>query len=199
MNLPSVVEIEALHKKYAPTDGAFAEIWEHCQIVSSIATWCIDNGSLISADKALVEVGSLLHDIGVYKLYTRAGALEDDNYITHGVLGYQILKDEGFSEELSRFASHHTGVGITADEIKKNGLPLPEEDFFADTIEERLVMYADKFHSKDPSQFNSCGWYMDHLSKKLGQDKVEQFQIMVTEFGEPPIENIAQIYGQIVR
>lgn len=61
--------------------------------------------------------------------------------------GEAILKSEGFPEKLWRFASHHTGVGLTRDVINQK-LPLPEADYLVETDEELLVMYADKFHSK---------------------------------------------------
>lgn len=42
----------------------------------------------------------------------------------------------------------HTGVGLTKEDVLVQGLPLPPADYVAITPEERLVMYADKFHSK---------------------------------------------------
>jgi hypothetical protein len=46
---------------------------------------------------------------------------------------------------------------------------LPEQDFTAESLEERLVMYADKFHSKPP-RFNSFAQYVAHAAK-FGQEK----------------------------
>ena len=45
-------------------------------------------------------------------------------------------------------ASHHTGVGLTAEQILHRKLPLPAVDLLAETVEEELVMYADAFHTK---------------------------------------------------
>lgn len=199
MQIPTPQQIESLHKKYAPNALAFNEVWQHCIIVKNISVWCINNSKLAHVDQELVEAGCLLHDMGVYKLYKSDGQLDYDNYIMHGTLGYQILIDEGFSEELCRFASHHTGVGITAEEIKKNGLPLPPEDYLAESLEERLVMYADKFHSKDPSQFNSTTFYKNHLATKLGLEKVQLFEEMIAEFGTPPVKQLAKEYNQPLR
>lgn len=199
MKLPTMNEIESLHKKYAPNNEVFQEIWQHCLIVKEIATWCYDHGSFADLDKQLMQAGCLLHDMGVYRLYDDSGNLDGSNYIRHGVLGHELLTEEGLDEVLCRFASHHTGVGITAKEIEQRHLPLPARDYLAETPEERLVMYADKFHSKGPSVFNSAEWFKKHVANKFGPEKVRQFEAMVGEFGLPPIEEMAKQYQQHVR
>ena len=45
-------------------------------------------------------------------------------------------------------AERHTGTGLTAREIVRQGLPLPHQDFTPESIEEQIVCYADKFYSK---------------------------------------------------
>jgi uncharacterized protein len=195
MNLPDIHEIEALHRKHAPSEEVFKEIWQHCEIVSRIAEACIETRDLRGIDKDLVRVGCMLHDIGVYRLYDTNGVMDEDNYIRHGVLGYELLKQEGYDDILCRFASHHTGVGLTAEEIKASNLPLPAVDMLADTEEERLVMYADKFHSKLPSHFNTIETYKKHI-QRFGDHKVKMFEGMIIEFGEPDVKGLAALYGQ---
>jgi uncharacterized protein len=111
-----------------------------------------------------------------------------------------LLKKEGFDEAICRFAMLHTGVGITKVEIEKNKLPLPARDYIAETDEEKIVMYADKFHSKsEPPLFNSVKWYEEHLEHKLGADKVELFQKLIEEFGEPDLKLLMKRYDQPIR
>ena len=198
MQLPTTREIELLHKKHAPSQEVFDEVWQHCQIVQEIAVKIIGSNNLTNIHRKLVEAGCLLHDLGVYRLYDSIGQIDDKNYIRHGVLGYEMLKEEGFSEILCRFASHHTGVGLTAQEIEENNLPLPKEDMLADTEEERIVMYADKFHSKLPSIFNSSDWYKQHL-RRFGNHKVRVFEQMIADLGEPDIKSLAESYNQSYR
>lgn len=198
MALPTRNEVKLLHKKYAPSQKVFEEIWQHSEIIRDIAFELIDNNNLASINKKLVETGCLLHDIGVYHLYSIEGILDEENYIQHGVLGYKLLKDNGFEEQLCRFASHHTGVGLTAEEIARNDLPLPKEDLLADTEEERLVMYSDKFHSKMPSQFNTFEWYKKHVMR-FGNDKVKEFKQMAVDYGIPDIKSTASLYRQNIR
>ena len=49
-------------------------------------------------DIDLARAGALLHDIGVYRLYDDAGNLDGANYIRHGILGYELLQEEGLPE-----------------------------------------------------------------------------------------------------
>ncbi len=197
MVIPTIQELDALHKKYAPTKQALESVWKHCHIVRSIALQIAENQP--SIDQALVGVGALVHDIGVYRLY-QDGVINEAKYITHGLLGYELLKEEGFDEVICRFALLHTGVGITKEDIQKNSLPLPLRDYIAETEEERIVMYADKFHSKEATlTFNSAEWCKKHFAARFGEHKAQQFEALVKEFGEPNLVPLMEQYGQSVR
>lgn len=191
--LPTYDEIVALHKKYAPNDKAFQLLFTHCQIVWDIAEQLIEAGNL-GVDKDLVKAACLLHDIGVYRLFQPDGALDHKNYITHGTLGYEVLKAEGFDEKLCRFASHHTGVGLSKNEIVADNLPLPREDFYAETPEEELVMYSDKFHTKStPPKLMTADEYATFVGR-FGEEKVARFREMQNRYGTPNLELIAEKY-----
>ena len=166
MQLPTIDEIEELHKKNASTDEMFAWVYTHCQAVWSVAQQLIEQNDL-KVDPELVKVGCLVHDIGVYTLFNDVDNLRPgEKYLTHGIRGEELLRTAGFDEAIQRFASHHTGVGITKEAIEKHHLPLPAENYTAETPEERLVMYADKFHSKDnPLCFNSYDWYRAKVAR----------------------------------
>lgn len=199
MVLPSTREIKRLHKKYAPTPAIFADIFTHCRIVYDIAHQLIEHNNL-PVDAVLVETGCLLHDIGVYALFDEHGVKQTElSYLIHGVRGEAILKKEGLPKPVCRFASHHTGTGISKQEIEARGLPLPEQDYVAETTEEELVMYADKFHSKsEPPRFNSYEWIKKHLAK-YGDDKVTRLDNMAQRFGVPDFEPLAKKYGHQIR
>ncbi|WP_433087643.1 HD domain-containing protein [Dactylosporangium sp. CA-052675] len=185
MRIPDDAEIRALHERLAPSPQAFTLVYTHCEIVARIASQLAGPG----VDPALVRAGCLLHDIGVYRL----GAGEA--YIRHGVLGHEALAGLGFPETLSRFCSHHTGVGLTREDIDRQGLPLPVGDYVAETGEERLVMYADKFHSKSaPPRFVSAAAYTVAVAR-FGEEKAAAFKAMVAEYGEPDLSRLAAEYG----
>ncbi len=198
MQLPTIAEIEMLHKKYASSPAAFATVFTHCQIVGAIAEQLIAKGSFV-VDVELVKAACLLHDIGVYPLLDAAGKEKDPSqYITHGILGEHILQTEQLPQRLWRFASHHTGLGLTKQNIQDQHLSLPAADYTAETAEERLVMYADKFHSKFAPYFNSFEWYKTE-SAKFGADKPATFEKLAAEFGIPNLEPLIKKYGHGLR
>ncbi|WP_128375770.1 HD domain-containing protein [Streptomyces cavernae] len=194
MRLPTENEIRALHRKHAPSQEAFDLVHTHCEIVSQVAEQLL--GRMDSPfDADLVRAGSLLHDIGVYRLYGDDGEIDHAGYLRHGVLGHQLLRDEGFPEALCRFCSCHTGVGLTRDDVLTHNLPVPVADYVAQTDEERLVMYADKFHSKtNPPVFKSVATYAAHVSR-FGEKKALIFKEMSRVFGEPDLRPLIARYG----
>lgn len=189
--------ILALHEKHAPTPEALDLVYTHCRIVCDVAAQ-LHASSGADADPDLVRAGSLLHDIGVYRLYDEAGRLDGASYIRHGVLGYELLLEEGLPGELCRFASRHTGVGLTAEDVIAQGLPIPPADYTAETAEERLVMYADKFHSKStPPSFLTAQAYARKV-RRFGPDKEIAFKSMCCAFGEPDLAPLSGAYGHRV-
>ena len=197
MRIPTDSEIRALHERFAPGREAFDLVFTHCEIVCRVAEQLLaeaDHG----LDIALVRAGCLLHDIGVYRLYDSAGTLDHANYLRHGVLGEELLRDLGLPEALCRFCSHHTGTGITRDEVVRRGLPLAPGDYLAETGEEELVMYADKFHTKkSPPAFVSTATYLTSV-RRFGEDKPARFSAMVQRFGEPDLASLSAEYGHAI-
>ncbi len=186
MRIPTDDEIRALHERFAPTRAAFESVHTHGVIVCRLAETLAG-----PEDLALVRAGALLHDIGVYRL---GGA----DYIRHGVLGHEMLAEAGLPEPLRRFCSCHTGVGITRDDVRRQALPLPPADYVAETAEERLVMYADKFHSKtSPPVFVSAATYLTAV-RRFGDDKATAFAAMVRDYGEPDLTALSTEYGHAI-
>ncbi|WP_406104725.1 HD domain-containing protein [Micromonospora globbae] len=193
--IPTDEQIRALHERFAPTEEAFDLVYTHCRIVCAVAEHLLDRRHA-PVDVDLVRAGCLLHDIGVYRLYGTAGKLDHDNYVRHGVLGHALLRDLGLPEVVARFCSHHTGVGITRADVRRQRLPLPVGDYTADTVEERLVMYADKFHSKTtPPTFVTAASYAAAV-RRFGEDKVARFAELVETFGEPDLDLLSRRYRQ---
>jgi uncharacterized protein len=192
--IPGEHAIRALHEKHAPSRTAFQLVYTHCEIVWAIARQLINRGAL-AVDTELVRAGSLLHDLGVYALYGPSGELDHANYVRHGLLGHELLAGEGLPEELCRFCSCHTGVGLTAADVRSQRLPLPPADYRAESLEEQLVMYADKFHSKtDPPVFVSAESAAAGLAR-FGEDKRRRFAALRHLFGTPDLRAFIAKYG----
>lgn len=198
--LPTDQQIKNLHQKYAKTDADMTLIYTHCQIIEAIAMQLLDKNPIKDIDRNLVHVGCLLHDIGAYDV------LEDGEFVQgvrHGIIGENILKSEGFSETIWRFASHHTGVGLTKKDVLDQKLPIPVADYTARTIEEQLVMYADKFHSKSnpPSEapyFCSFDWFHNSV-QKFGADKAAKFDTLAKLFGKPDLVALSKQFKHAIK
>ncbi len=190
MRFPTLIEIERIHKDLALNEHVFNRVFIHCEIIKKIALQIININSL-NVDIELIISGSLLHDIGAYEFFNKV-PFNEKEYIRHGILGYSILKDLGLPDELCRIASHHTGVGLRKEDIIKGNLPLPHEDFLADTLEEKIIMYADKFHSKNP-KFNKFETYKKKVAI-FGEFNILTFQKMADEFGIPTLDSLAKEY-----
>jgi uncharacterized protein len=216
MRIPDDEEIYALHVRHAPTPEALAVVYTHSEIVRRVAmellagrgpaAWSTEGDGAQRGgiegdgiDAGLVRAGCLLHDIGVYRLYDESGRLGHAGYIRHGVLGHELLAKAGYPEALCRFASRHTGVGITRDEVLRQKLPLPPADYVAQTPEEALVMYADKFHTKaTPPSFLTAATYAAEVAR-FGADKPAAFTRLRERFGEPDLTVLSAAYGHGVR
>ena len=198
--LPTNQQIKQLHQKYAKSDADLTLIYTHCQIVEAIAMQLLDAKPIQGIDRDLVRVGCLLHDIGAYEV------LEEGKFVRgvrHGTIGEDILKNEGYSETIWRFASHHTGVGLTEQDVMDQNLPIPVADYTAKTNEERIIMYADKFHSKSnpPSEapyFCSFDWFRNSV-QKFGSDKAAKFDALAELFGKPDLIALSEQFGHTIK
>lgn len=186
--IPTDREILAIHRDAAPTRAAFESVFTHCQIVCTLAEQLFAG---LDVDTDLVRAGALLHDVGVYRV---AGT----PYIRHGVLGHETLAGLGFAEQICRFASCHTGVGITREDVVRQALPIPVDDYLPRTPEEELVLYADKFHSKRrPPVFLSGDTYAAEVGR-FGADKVTRFAALRERYGDPSLDALSRATGYAV-
>ncbi|MFG1621382.1 HDIG domain-containing metalloprotein [Kribbella sp. NPDC049227] len=192
MQLPTDREIETLHRDHAPTREAFESVYEHCRIVCQLASQYFQS---LDVDADLVRAGALLHDVGVYRLYT-AGVLDTVGYVRHGVLGHELLAGLGFSETISRFCSRHSGVGITREDVLRQGLPIPADDYVAESREEELVMYADKFHSKRTPPVFVSGASYEIAVRRWGEEKAVAFAALRRRYGDPDLAGLSDSTGQ---
>ncbi|MFO7768050.1 MAG: HDIG domain-containing protein, partial [bacterium] len=83
-------------------------------------------------DLKLLIAGALLHDIG--RTVTHG--------VEHGVEGAKLVREQGWHEEVAKIVERHMGGGITKEEAQEQGLP--SKDYVPETLEERLVCFADK-------------------------------------------------------
>lgn len=147
-------------------------------ILSQHPEW-IESGLV---DPVFVEEAAMLHDIGVTLCDApRIHCLGTHQYIEHGYLGAQILREEGLPKHAA-VAERHTGTGISIDQIVRENLPIPLADYSPRTMEECLICYADKFYSKTKlNQEKPYSKIRLHLWK-YGSDTVSKFDEMQSIF-----------------
>lgn len=195
-NYPTFEQIEALHRKYAPSEQVFALVWQHSQIVAEIAQELIEKNKL-DVDQEFVRTGSLLHDIGAYLFISPEGVFDKQHYIEHAHAGFNILKKEGFQTAICDLVESHAGVGISKKDVQSRQLNIPAKDYFPQTIEAKLVLYADKFHTKSPA-FYSVEGYKKYVAQ-WGEDKAASFEKLVQEFGSPDLSALSEKHHQPIR
>jgi uncharacterized protein len=138
-------EAIALLHKYAPDEKALKSVLAHAKAVQKLAVK-IANDILHTGfyvDVNFIKTASLLHDIGRFKCPPRS-----KDSIAHGVEGAEILLKEKLPKE-ALVCARHIGAGITKKEIIERKLPLPHEDYIPETIEEKIIAYADNLIDKD--------------------------------------------------
>ena len=122
--LPTAEEcIEILKKVGCPEN-----VIEHCKKVREVA---LEIASCTDADKRIVEVGALLHDIGRSRTHG----------IEHGIEGAKIAREMNLPDVIVRIIENHLGAGIPKEEAEKLGLP--PRDYIPKTLEEKIVAHAD--------------------------------------------------------
>jgi uncharacterized protein len=99
------------------------------------------------------------------------------------VIGRDILEKEGYLD-LALVCERHIGVGITKQEIIEKKLPLPPRDMVPQTLEEKIIAFADKFFSKVPERVDKEK-SVEEIKKELrkyGEEKVRIFETWYKEF-----------------
>lgn len=140
--------IKILEKYYSRGSELYNLLIAHSQQVANFALEIAHRNPQLNIDCDFVFEAAMLHDIGVFKTHAPSiHCVGDMPYIYHGIIGREILEAEGLPRH-ALVCEHHTGSGLTIDEIIAQELPLPHRDMLPTTIEEKLVCYADKFFSK---------------------------------------------------
>lgn len=147
--------VERIIDKYAVDEELKRLLITHSQCVAAKALRVADNAGIGERiDRRFVWDAAMLHDIGIVECDAPGIHCHGQQpYICHGIAGSRILNAEGLPEKYGRVCERHTGSGLTADEIVAHQLPLPVRDYLPETLEEKLICYADKFFSKsgDPT------------------------------------------------
>ena len=154
--------------------GCPQNVIDHCLSVAALAVEvaeaCAKRG--IAVNIQLVETGALLHDIGRSRTHG----------VEHGVIGSQMVAELGLPDEVARIVERHVGAGITLEEAAR--LRLPPRDYTPQTVEEKIVCYADK--------------RIDDGKRVSLEETTRKF---IEELGEdhPAIKRLKDLNGEIIK
>lgn len=172
--------LELIDRYYPEGDPAREILLRHSMDVAGLALEICQRHSALGADEVFVLEASLLHDIGIY--LTHAPGIEchgSEPYIRHGYLGAELLRRHGLPRH-ALVAERHTGSGLTMAEVRDQGIDLPEGVYLPQSIEERIICYADKFFSKT----------------KLGRRKeLERVRSGMSKYGEAALARFDELHA----
>lgn len=162
--------------KYYPEDNALRHILiTHSTLVMERAVRICDAHPELGINRQFVIEAAMLHDIGIFKCNAPSiHCTGDAPYICHGRIGAELLRAEGYPMH-ARVCERHTGAGLAKQEIVSRHLPLPEQDFLPETIEEKLICYADKFYSKSHLEHQKSIEEAVRSLQKFGEEGVLRF------------------------
>ena len=143
------MEVQAIINKYYKKGTKLYEIYmSHCTDVTNKALSIARKHPELAIDIKFIEEAGMLHDIGIFMTKAPRIACEGSfPYICHGYLGRELLTNEGFPKH-GLVCERHTGTGLSLESIVKRGLPIPHRDMQPESLEEKIICFADKFFSK---------------------------------------------------
>ena len=153
--------LSIINKYYPENDELRQLLVKHSRQVADRCLQIAKKHKELPVDVQFLEEAAMLHDIGICRCDAPSIHCHGtEPYIRHGVLGGEMLRQEGF-ERHARVCERHTGTGLPGYE--------PE------TLEEQIVRYADKFYSKSaPDHVRSVLETAQSL-EKFGHEGVKKF------------------------
>ena len=153
--------LSIINKYYPENDALRQLLLKHSRQVADRCLQIAKKHKELPVDVQFLEEAAMLHDIGICRCDAPSIHCHGtEPYIRHGVIGGEMLRQEGF-ERHARVCERHTGTGLPGYE--------PE------TLEEQIVCYADKFYSKSaPDHVRSVLETAQSL-EKFGHEGVKKF------------------------
>ena len=167
-----------IQKYYNGNPELLKILLKHSKAVADKAIAIAEAHPELPIDRQFVMEAAMVHDIGIIK--TNAPDIQcfgTEPYIRHGVLGAEMMRAEGFPLH-ARVCERHTGAGLSLNEIEEQSLPLPHEDLLPETLEEKLICYADKFFSKTRLDREKTLEQAERSVAKHGEEGLRRFKEM---------------------
>lgn len=140
--------LEVIDRYCSDNEPLRALLLHHSRQVLDRAMRVCDKHPELNLDRTLVEEGSMLHDIGIVMCDAPGiHCYGPYHYLYHGIAGARIMRELG-REDIARICERHTGTGLNDESFLSRGLVPPGGILVPQTLEEKVISYADKFFSK---------------------------------------------------
>ena len=140
--------LEIINKYYKKDSKLYKIYMSHVTDVTKKALSIAKRHPELAVDVQFLEEAGMLHDIGIFMTKAKHIACKGKHpYIRHGYLGQELLTSEGFPRH-GLVCERHTGTGLSLETILNRKLPIPHRDMQPQSMEEKIICFADKFYSK---------------------------------------------------
>ncbi len=172
-----------IQKYYKDNPELLSILLKHSEAVARKALAIADAHPELCLDKQFILEAAMVHDIGIVKTdVPDIKCFGTEPYIRHGVLGAEMMRAEGYARH-ARVCERHTGAGLSLREIEEQRLPLPHTDLLPETLEEKVICYADKFFSKTKLDREKTLGQAERSVAKHGEEGLRRFKEMERLFG----------------
>ena len=171
------MDYQAIIDKYYPSENELRRILLiHSRQVADRCVKIAKHHPELKLDVEFLEEAAMLHDIGIFRCDAPGiQCFGSEPYICHGVIGGQILREEGWLRH-ALVCERHTGTGLSREQIEKQGLPLSLDGIYEpEALEEQVVCYADKFYSKTHLERERSVVEAVQSLEKFGEKGVKRF------------------------
>jgi uncharacterized protein len=173
---------EIIEKYFLKDSEIYYVLVTHSEQVRDKALDVANNHPELHLDTQFIAEAAMLHDIGIFLCDApRIHCHGLHQYIEHGYLGADLLREEGLPRH-ALVCERHTGVGISLEMIVKGKLPLPHGDMLPVSIEEQVICYADKFFSKTQLDEEHSVDRIRKYLKRYGESEVTKFDSWHSRF-----------------
>lgn len=148
LKLTTMQTIQIIDQYYSDNPPLRQLLLTHSRQVMDCALQAARKHPELGADLQVLADGAMLHDVGIHLCHAPSIYCHGDApYLMHGYLGGQLLRELGLPV-LARICERHTGAGLTRETIIAHQLDMPLQDYLPETLEEKIICWADKFYSK---------------------------------------------------
>jgi uncharacterized protein len=140
---------QIIHRYIAPGSQTYPLYLIHCTLVAKLALEIGERLGLVMDSLRFIEEAAMLHDIGIVQTNMPVIFCSGPfSYLYHLTEGRRILEAEQLPHH-AQVAQTHAGLSLAAERLSNAGIGGDLSTFMPQSIEEKIINFADLFYSKD--------------------------------------------------